>query len=423
MLRWSLRLGSLLGVPVYIHWTFLLLVGWLMAGPLMSGSPDAINAALRTGGFVMAIFACIVLHEMGHALAARRYGIATRDITLLPIGGIARLERMPEKPAQELAVALAGPMVNVVIAALIIPAVLATEGLAAFTAGADAGSAGGAGGAVALHRTHFLASLGAVNVFLVVFNMIPALPMDGGRVLRAILAMVLSPPNNRAKATAAAAAVGQVIAVGFVIWGLFTGHFFLMLIGAFVFLGAGAEAQAEQVKSALTGLTVRAAMLTRFRTLRASHTLRHAADELLAGSQQDFPVLADDAASDDDASALVGVLLRTDLVRAMAAEHIDAAISIIMRPGCATVGEDDDLRAALDRARSSAASEDSHAGCPVIAVVRPAPGPDGRVRAGGVGARIVGLITPDNLTELVMLSGGLRDAGGAAHARAGTGPA
>ncbi len=100
MLRWSMKLGSLLGVPVYIHWTFLLLVGWFMAGPLMSGSPDAINAALRTGGFVLAIFGCVVLHEMGHALAARRYGIATRDITLLPIGGIASLERMPEKPAQ-----------------------------------------------------------------------------------------------------------------------------------------------------------------------------------------------------------------------------------------------------------------------------------------------------------------------------------
>jgi Zn-dependent protease len=401
MLRWSLRLGSLLGVPVYLHWTFLLLVAWLLAGPLMSGSPEAMTAALRTGGFVLAIFGCVVLHEMGHALAARRYGIATRDITLLPIGGVASLERMPEKPAQELVVALAGPAVNVLIAALIIPAVLATEGLAAFTAGAGRG---GAADAVALHRTHFLASLGVVNVFLVVFNMIPALPMDGGRVLRSILAMTLPPPNNRAKATAAAAAVGQVIALGFVIWGLFTGHFLLMLVGAFVFLGAGAEAQAEQVKSALQGLRVRAAMLTRFRTLRASHTLRHAADELLAGSQQDFPVLADDAESDDDAGALVGVLTRTDLVRAMAAGRADDPVSSVMHTSCATVGEDEDLRTGLDRARASAAPEAAAVGCPVIAVVRPAPGhaPDRIHRPAG---RIVGLITPDNLTELVMLAG------------------
>ncbi len=413
-----MKLGSLLGVPVYIHWTFLLLVGWFMAGPLMSGSPDAINAALRTGGFVLAIFGCVVLHEMGHALAARRYGIATRDITLLPIGGIARLERMPEQPAQELVVALAGPAVNVVIAAIIIPAVLATEGLAAFTAGADHGGAAGAEGAVALHRTHFFAALGSVNVFLVVFNMIPALPMDGGRVLRAILAMALPPPNNRAKATAAAAAVGQVIAIGFVMWGLFTGHIFLMLIGAFVFLGAGAEAQAEQFKSALEGLTVRSAMLTRFRTLRASHTLRHAADELLAGSQQDFPVLTDDAHGDDDAAALVGVLMRTDLVRAMASGQTDAPVSTIMQTGCATVGENEDLRSALERARASAAPEHAHAGCPVIAVVRPPPGPDGRVRAG---AQIVGLITPDNLTELVMLRGTVGGTGG--RARVGSFPA
>lgn len=398
MLRGSLRLGSLLGVPVFIHWTFLILIAWLMAGPLMSGTPDAMAQGLRTAGFIAAIFGCIVLHEMGHALAARRYGIATRDITLLPIGGVASLERMPEKPAQELVVALAGPAVNVMIAAIIIPAVLASEGAAAFT---DAGSSAGGAGAVALHRTHFLAALGATNVFLVVFNMIPALPMDGGRVLRAILAMA----TDRVKATAIAAAVGQVLAVGFVLFGLFTGHVFLMLIGVFVFLGAGAEAQAEKVKSALDELPVRAAMMTRFRTLRASQTLRHAAEELLAGSQQDFPVLADDARADDDAASLVGVLTRTDLVRSMAAGKMDAPLSTIMREACATVGENDDLRSALERARASGQREgtpgQSSAECLVIAVVRPDP-------RDPASPRIVGLITPDNLTELVMLRAATR---------------
>ncbi len=398
MLRGSLRLGSLLGVPVFIHWTFLILVAWLMAGPLMSGTPDAMAQGLRTAGFIAAIFGCIVLHEMGHALAARRYGIATRDITLLPIGGVASLERMPEKPAQELVVALAGPAVNIAIAAIIIPAVLATEGMSAFT---GAGSSAGAAGAVALHHTHFLAALGATNIFLVVFNMIPALPMDGGRVLRAILAMA----TDRAKATAIAAAVGQVLAVGFVLFGLFTGHVFLMLIGVFVFLGAGAEAQAGKVKSALDGLQVRAAMMTRFRTLRASQTLRHAAEELLAGSQQDFPVLADDADSDNDATAIVGVLTRTDLVRSMAAGKMDAPLSTIMREACATVGENDDLRSALERARASGQREgtpgQSSAECLVIAVVRPDPRDPASLR-------IVGLITPDNLTELVTLRAAAR---------------
>ena len=148
MLRGSLRRGSLLGVPVFIYWTFLILIAWLMAGPLMSGTPDAVAYRLRTAGFIAAIFGCIVLHEMGHALAARRYGIATRDITLLPIGGVASLEQMPEKPAQELVVALAGPAVNIAIAAIIIPAVLATQRMSAFT---GAGSSAGGARAVALH--------------------------------------------------------------------------------------------------------------------------------------------------------------------------------------------------------------------------------------------------------------------------------
>ncbi|MBC7772643.1 MAG: site-2 protease family protein [Pyrinomonadaceae bacterium] len=247
MLRGSIRIGSFLGVPLFIHWTFLLLVAWSLAGPLTSGSPDAMPLALRTAGFMLAIFGCVLLHEMGHALAARRYGIATRDIILLPIGGLARLERMPEKPSQELVVALAGPAVNVVIAALIIPAVLATQGIGAFTGEPEAGTGNGE---LSLHLTHFIASLGAVNVFLVLFNMIPALPMDGGRVLRAVLTMLLPPPYNRARATAISAAIAKVVAVGFVIYGLYTGEFFLMLIGIFVFMGAAAEARAARVQPA-----------------------------------------------------------------------------------------------------------------------------------------------------------------------------
>ncbi len=394
MLSWSLRIGSLLGVPLYLHWSFLLLMAWLMAGPFMARSPDAMAAGLRTAGFILAIFGCVVLHELGHALAARRYGIATRNITLLPIGGVANLVRMPENPKQELVVALAGPAVNVLIAAIIIPAVLFLDGTAAFTGAAD--GVGGRG-AVTLHRTHFLASLGAVNIFLVLFNMIPALPMDGGRVFRALLAMA----TDRARATAIAAAVGRVVAVGFVVLGLFTGRIFLMLIGVFVFMGAGAEAQAAKVRSALDGLTVRAAMLTRFRTLRAGHTLRHASAELLAGTQQDFPVLADGAGADDDADALVGVLTRADLLRALAAGHMEAQVATIMRAPCTNVSEDDDLATALERVRSAPAPSDGDAapeGCPVIAVVR-------RERAassGAVRSRIVGLITPENLTELVM---------------------
>lgn len=399
MLGWSLRLGSLFGIPIYLHWTFLLLIVWLVTAPLFSGAPEAASVGLRTAGFVLAIFGCVVLHELGHALAARRFGIATRDITLLPIGGLARLEKMPEKPMQELIVALAGPAVNVVIAAVAIPAVLVLDGPNAFLGGAVEGEATDT---VALYQTNFLAALAMVNIFLVVFNMIPALPMDGGRVLRAVLAMT----TDRGRATTIAAAVGQVVAVGFVLLGLFTGHILLMLIGVFVFLGAGAEAQSERFRSALEGLRARDAMITRFRSLRVSSTLRQAVDELLAGSQQDFPVLRDDARGDDDAAALVGVLARADLLRAMAQERVSDPISSIMRSPCAPALETEDLQLALERARrrpgqggQGDAAGESVDGCPLIAVLR---------REGPQGVRIVGLITPDNITELVMVRTALR---------------
>ncbi|MBX3356539.1 MAG: site-2 protease family protein [Phycisphaeraceae bacterium] len=388
MLRGSLKLGSLFGVPIFIHWTFLLLLAWFMSGPLLAGGPDAVGASLRVGFFVLAIFGCVLLHEFGHVLAARGFGVPTRDVTLLPIGGVARLERMPEKPAQELLVALAGPAVNVVIAAVLIPLVLILGGGAALVSG-EAGAEGAArsdvAGALLGHHANFLAALAKVNVLLVIFNMIPALPMDGGRVLRSLLAMV----TDRARATAVSAVLGQLLAVGFALLGVLSGNILLIVIAAFVFLGAGGEAQAEQIRSALVGLPVRAAMITHFKCLRASQRLREAAGELLAGSQQDFPVLRDDA-MDLDATALVGVLTRSDLVRAVAAGQMDDRVSTVMTPLGPFAREDDDLREVLERARQG------EGGVPPII---------GVVRSDHVGAplRLVGLITAENVTELVML--------------------
>ena len=382
MFGWSLRLGSLLGVPVFVHWTFLLLIGWLMAGPLLSGQADAVAVSLRTGAFVIAVFGCVLLHEMGHALAARRYGVRTRDIVLLPIGGVARLERMPEKPSQELVVALAGPLVNVVIAALLIPAVLLIDGPRAFTAPADG----------SIFKAGFLASLAIVNIMLVAFNAIPAFPMDGGRVLRAVLAMFV----DRGSATRAAAMVGRVAAVLFAIYGLYSGQFMLLLIALFVFTAAGAEARAEEFKSVLRGVPLSRAMMTRFVTLRASRTLGDASRELLAGSQQDFPVLSDDAEADDDAGALVGVLTRTDLARGLAAGWHEESVSSLMQAKCPIASENDDLQTVLDALRQPESGDAIES--PIIAVVRPDP-----LRRSG--RRIVGLVTPENISELVMIRG------------------
>ena len=394
MLSWSLRVGSLFGVPVYLHWTFLLLIALFMAAPIVAGTPDAVAMGLRTAAFILAIFGCVLLHELGHALAARRYGIRTRDITLLPIGGVARLERMPDDPVQELVVALAGPAVNVVIAAIVIPLVLMTDGTTAFTGAASEtatnaseSAASGTRGVVALYHTNFLAALGAVNVFLVLFNMIPALPMDGGRVLRAVLAMAM----DRGRATAIAAVLGQLFAVLFGIAGLMIGNFLLIIIAFFVFIAAAAEAQHEQFRSALGGLAARTAMLVHFRALRRSQSLREAATELLAGSQQDSPVL-EDHASADDAESLIGVLTRSDLVRAIAEGRLDESVETAMVPDCPTVTEDDDLQPALERIRAAATGRSGPS--PVITVVRS----DAAGRR-----RIVGLITADNVLELVML--------------------
>ncbi len=382
----AFRLFRVAGIDVRMHWTFLLLLAWFFATPLLAGGPDALAAGLRSVVFVLGVFACVVLHEFGHAFAARAFGIRTRDVTLLPIGGVARLERMPEKPAQELVVALAGPAVNVVIAAISIVAVALTAGPQAMLDPPEQNIRAGA----------FLPSLAFVNVFLAVFNLIPAFPMDGGRVLRALLAMAM----GRIRATRIAAAVGQLLAVAFAIFGLFVGNVLLMLVALFVFLGAGAEAQATEASAALRGVSVRQAMVRRFRVLRESDTLNAAAQELLSGSQQDFPVLRD-GADQGDADALVGILTRSRLIRALASGGLSTPVRDAMETPCAPVSPEDPIQRALDRAGHRAEAVGSGAPCPPMPVIER--GADGR-------RRLVGMITSDNVAELVAIRAALAGA-------------
>lgn len=273
----SWRIGRIAGIDVHLHFTFLILLGWVALSHYLQRQnwQDALSGL----AFIIALFTIVVLHELGHALTARRFGIRTRDITLLPIGGVARLERIPEKPRQELLVALAGPAVNVVLAGLLFAVLIVGSEL---SAAKDVKLVGG----------HFLAKLMWINVSLAVFNLVPAFPMDGGRVLRAVLAMRM----DYTRATSIAASIGQGLAWVFGFIGLFTNPF-LLFIALFVWMGAAQEAGQAQMKSALAGLPVSRVMMTDFRALAPEDTLARAVEHILAGCQQDFPSSMADVSS------------------------------------------------------------------------------------------------------------------------------
>ncbi len=292
-MKWSYRIARVAGIDVKIHVTFLLLLAWFAYSFYQSGGTEE---ALNGVALILLLFTCVLLHEFGHAFAARAYGIRTPDITLLPIGGVARLERMPENPIQELVVAVAGPAVNVVIA-LVLWIVLAPQ--------IDLNDLS------TLDRPgkSLLVQLLSVNVMLILFNLLPAFPMDGGRMLRAGLAMKM----DHTRATTIAARIGQAIAVLFVIAGFFFNPF-LILIGAFVFMGAQQEATYARMKSAATGLRVADAMITRFSSLPNDWLITAAAEEALHDTQPMYPVV-------DSGLRVTGMVRRDELLTAAGSER------------------------------------------------------------------------------------------------------
>ncbi|MDQ3348821.1 MAG: site-2 protease family protein, partial [Acidobacteriota bacterium] len=313
-------------------------------------------AAVANGlAFLLTLFGCVVLHEYGHALTARRYGIRTRDITLLPIGGVARLERMPEEPLEELKVALAGPAVNVVIALLLFGWLRAS-------------GAGDSVEGVGVTTGTFAERVMLANVFLAAFNLLPAFPMDGGRALRAFLATRM----EYTRATQRAAFIGQGMAVLFAFIGL-QGNPMLIFIALFVWIGAGQEASMVQMKSALAGIPVRRAMLTDFRALAPASTLGDAADLVLAGSQQDFPVVAD--------GRITGMLTRSDLLAALARGGRSATVADHMKRECATADVSEMLEAVLARLKGR--------DCHTMPVTER--------------GALIGLVTMDNVGEFLMI--------------------
>ena len=355
--RWRWRIGRLFGITIYIHATFLLLLLWVGLANL----PLGVRAALGGVGLILAVFATVVLHELSHALTARRFGVRTREIVLLPIGGVSSLERMPEKPIQELLITLAGPSTNLAIALVLFGLIRLLGGPVALSSLQVTGGP-------------FLTKFMWINVSLAVFNLLPAFPMDGGRILRATLALRMS----YARATEVAAHLGQAMALLFGLLGLFSNPL-LVLIAVFIWMGAQQESSLVQMRAALTGLSVRDAMITDYRVVGRRDPLAKAVELTLAGFQHDFPVVEEHRA--------VGVLTRSDLVRGLSAAGNTAPVEEWMHRDFGTAESGEMLEFALSK---FAAQEPT-----TLVVVK-----DGEV---------VGIITPENVGELVMFETAVRE--------------
>ncbi|MEZ5776326.1 MAG: site-2 protease family protein [Hyphomicrobiaceae bacterium] len=350
----SIRLFDVAGTAVRIHLTFFLLLAWIAA---INWTEGGARQALSGVVFILVLFVCVVLHEFGHITMARRFGIRTPDVTLLPIGGVAAMERMPEKPGQEILVALAGPAVNLVIAAVLLLVIGPGIDLHSLTQ-------------IDRSQPDLLKQVALANIVLFVFNLIPAFPMDGGRVLRALLAFGM----GRTKATRIAANIGQMLAILFGVLG-FMGNPFLILIAIFIFLAAGGEAGAVEMHDLTRGHKVREAMIDRFETLPTSADAAAAADLLLRTTQQEFPVV-------DGAGTLRGVLVREQLVEALKNGGGGTPVLDVMTKDIPSVAADSPLE-------------------PILEMLQPGRAPVVAVHDGA--RRFIGYVNFQNMSEFLMI--------------------
>jgi Zn-dependent protease/CBS domain-containing protein len=363
-MRWSLNLGSIAGTAIRIHITFLLFLLWLGTVYYQRGGAEA---AWQGTIFIVLIFSCVLLHELGHVFAARRYGVKTRDVTLWPFGGIASMERMPDKPYEELIVAVAGPAVNVAIAALLLVWVgshLDVENLMK----------------IEDPSVSLAVKVMGANIILVVFNMIPAFPMDGGRVLRALLAMRM----GNVRATEMAAKIGQGFAIVFGVLGIFYNPM-LVIIAAFIFLAASGEATQAQIRAVTQGALVRDAMITDFQSLPITATAGDAADALIRTTQKEFPVI-------DNGGRLRGALTRDATLKVLKEIGPDVPILEVMQADVPTIS----ANAKLDSA-----------------VRQLMPGQQPIIGVTDVDGKLVGLLTLENLAEMTMVRSALSGSGAA----------
>ena len=366
----SLTLFQVRGIDVRVHWSFALILVYGAVSYSASGN-TFIGGALYGVLVILLLFLCVTLHEFGHALVAQHYGINVPTITLLPIGGVASLERMPDKPIQELLIAIAGPLVNFALVFLMVPILVLVTGYEVYFNGMtpDVGLLMGN------MRTPGVLNLASyllvVNVMLALFNLLPAFPMDGGRILRALLAM--SMPYVRA--TRIAVFVGRIMAIIFAIWGITGGNLFLLLIAFFVYVGGKGELDSARTRRALNDVTVRTVLRPNSIRLYTSETLSRAVDLISTTYQTDYPVM-------DLSGELAGILTRDRLIEGLRGvgplgRIVDYMIPVADIP---RAGIDDSLTDVWDSMAQSGARD--------VAVYDD-------------GGRFIGLISADELLELV----------------------
>lgn len=357
-MRWSIPCGRVLGIRIRVHLSFLLLLLWVAwLGWQVGGGVASLWALL----LVNLLFGCVVLHELGHSVMAIRFGVHVESITLLPIGGVASMRSIPERPIREFLISVAGPMVNVVIACVLL---LVRGGLPSYSALPP----------LPTNLGELVDMLLVTNIILVVFNLIPAFPMDGGRILRSLLALKLS----YARATNVAVGFGQVFAVAFIAVGIF-GNPFLAVIGVFVYLGAKSEQQRIRTRSMLRNVLAEDVMVTAFATLRPDDTLQRCLEHVYHQNQEDFPVVAD--------GKLVGLLPRKQWLAVLHRDGIGARVGDIMKHRFISVYPESDLAHIYQDLLSTDQG--------VFPVVQ--------------GQRVLGLLTTEDIGRYVMIEGLRRD--------------
>ena len=348
----TLKGFNLFGVPVRLHFTFLLLVIFLVVTDLGSRQTSSSYAV-----FLLGLFVSVLLHEVGHAFVGMRFGVRTTEIIMFPIGGLSRMERML-RPTEELWVSLAGPTVNILLSVSIFGYMFLRHeavpiNISDLVQPTDANA---------------LARLAYGNLLLAVFNLLPAFPMDGGRALRALLSYIR--PEDQA--TRLAAWMGRMLAISMGLYGLLAPQFMLVFFAMFIYLGAAQEGAAATGRTLTQGIPVRAAMITEFHTLEHGNTIRDAANLLLSTHQQDFPVVHGDQ--------VVGLLGRNLLLKALAADGPDAYVAGVMDRNFLSIDPATDLAEIL----------------PVMAQA-------GRCALVMDHRKLLGLLTTDNLSEFLLL--------------------